>query len=131
CGGSGRRTGVTDASDGAFPVLDRVPGQEHAIAFLRQAAARPHHAYVLAGPEGGGKQLAARAFAAGLLCKGGGGGGCRGGRGGAGAAGTADWRSRTVTRTRSSPNPRVATSTWRPFAPRSGTPPTAPPPGAA
>ena len=39
-------------SDGAFPVFDRVPGQEHAIAFLRQAAARPHHAYVLAGPEG-------------------------------------------------------------------------------
>src|SRR4029450_8467555 len=77
CGGSGRRTGVTDASDGAFPVLDRVPGQEHAIAFLRQAAARPHHAYVLAGPEGGGKQLAARAFAAALLCKEGGCGTCR------------------------------------------------------
>ena len=68
---------MTDASDGAFPVLDRVPGQEHAIAFLRQAAARPHHAYVLAGPEGGGKQLAARAFAAALLCKEGGCGTCR------------------------------------------------------
>jgi DNA polymerase-3 subunit delta' len=68
---------VTEASDGAFPVFDRVPGQEHAIAFLRQAAARPHHAYVLAGPEGGGKQLAARAFAAALLCKEGGCGTCR------------------------------------------------------
>src|SRR4029450_12651372 len=77
CGGSGRRTGVTEASDGAFPVLDRVPGQEDAIAFLRQAAARPHHAYVLAGPEGGGKQLAARAVAAALLCKPGGCGPCR------------------------------------------------------
>jgi DNA polymerase-3 subunit delta' len=68
---------VTEVRDDGFPVLDRVPGQEHAIAFLRQAAARPHHAYVLAGPEGGGKQLAARAFAAALLCKEGGCGTCR------------------------------------------------------
>jgi DNA polymerase-3 subunit delta' len=58
-------------------VLDRVPGQERAIAFLRQAAARPHHAYLLAGPEGGGKQLGARAFAAALLCREGGCGECR------------------------------------------------------
>ena len=49
-----------------FPVLDRVPGQERAIAFLRRAAERPHHAYLLAGPEGGGKTLGARAFAAAL-----------------------------------------------------------------
>ena len=68
---------MTEARDDAFPVLDRVPGQEHAIAFLRQAAARPHHAYVLAGPEGGGKQLAARACAAALLCTEGGCGTCR------------------------------------------------------
>jgi len=68
---------VTEAREGAFPVLDRVPGQDHAMAFLRQAAARPHQAYVLAGPEGGGKQLAARAFAAALLCKVGGCGNCR------------------------------------------------------
>ena len=68
---------MTEARGAGFPVLDRVPGQEHAIAFLRQAAARPHHAYVLAGPEGGGKQLAARAFAAALLCKEGGCGICR------------------------------------------------------
>jgi DNA polymerase-3 subunit delta' len=58
-------------------VLDRIPGQERAIAFLRQAATRPHHAYLLAGPEGGGKQLAARAFAASLLCATGGCGECR------------------------------------------------------
>jgi DNA polymerase-3 subunit delta' len=58
-------------------VLDRVPGQERAVAYLRQAAARPHHAYLLAGPEGGGKQLGARAFAAALLCKAGGCGECR------------------------------------------------------
>jgi len=58
-------------------VLDRVPGQVQAMAFLRQAAARPHHAYLLAGPEGGGKSLAARAFAAALLCDLGGCGECR------------------------------------------------------
>jgi len=58
-------------------VLDRVPGQAAAMAFLKQAALRPHHAYVLAGPEGCGKQLAARAFAAALLCPDGGCGGCR------------------------------------------------------
>jgi DNA polymerase-3 subunit delta' len=47
------------------------------MAFLRQSAARPHHAYLLAGPEGCGKQLAARAFAAALLCKRAGCGDCR------------------------------------------------------
>lgn len=47
------------------------------MAFLRQAASRPHHAYLLAGPEGGGKSLAARAFAAALLCRNGGCGECR------------------------------------------------------
>jgi DNA polymerase-3 subunit delta' len=59
------------------PVLERVPGQEQAMAFLLQAAARPHHAYLFAGPEGGGKSVAARAFAATLLCKQGGCGTCR------------------------------------------------------
>ena len=47
------------------------------MAFLAGAAARPHHAYVLAGPEGSGKSLAARAFAAALLCHHGGCGECR------------------------------------------------------
>jgi DNA polymerase-3 subunit delta' len=61
----------------SIPVLDRVPGQEGAIAFLRGAAVRPHHAYVFAGPEGSGKSLAARAFAAALLCHRGGCGECR------------------------------------------------------
>ncbi len=68
---------MTSMSDDAFPVLGTVPGQELATAFLRQAAARPHHAYLFAGPEGGGKQQAARAFAAALLCKRGGCGECR------------------------------------------------------
>src|SRR5437867_4995653 len=58
-------------------VLDRVSGQEGAMAFLRKAAVRPHHAYLLAGPEGCGKQLAVRAFAAALLCARGGCGECR------------------------------------------------------
>src|SRR5438093_5010438 len=59
------------------PVLGRVPGQDQAMSFLAQAAARPHHAYLFAGPEGGGKSLAARAFAAALLCERGGCGECR------------------------------------------------------
>jgi DNA polymerase-3 subunit delta' len=61
----------------SVPVLDRVPGQAGAIAFLRGAALRPHHAYVFAGPEGSGKSIAARAFAAALLCHRGGCGECR------------------------------------------------------
>ena len=61
----------------ATPVLSRVPGQDQAMAFLQQAMARPHHAYLFAGPEGCGKSLAARAFAAALLCERGGCGECR------------------------------------------------------
>jgi DNA polymerase-3 subunit delta' len=61
----------------AAEVLAGVPGQEGAMAFLRQAAGRPHHAYLFAGPEGGGKSLAARAFAAAMLCERGGCGTCR------------------------------------------------------
>jgi DNA polymerase III subunit delta' len=59
------------------PVLEQVVGQDAAAAFLRGAAARPHHAYVLAGPEGSGKSIAARAFVAVLLCPEGGCGACR------------------------------------------------------
>jgi DNA polymerase-3 subunit delta' len=58
-------------------VLSLVAGQDTAVAFLRGAAERPHHAYVLAGPEGSGKSIAARAFAAALLCGRGGCGSCR------------------------------------------------------
>ena len=47
------------------------------MAFLGGATDRPHHAYVLAGPEGSGKSLAARAFAASMLCSRGGCGECR------------------------------------------------------
>jgi DNA polymerase-3 subunit delta' len=58
-------------------VLETVAGQDVAMTFLRGAAVRPHHAYVLAGPEGSGKSIAARAFVAALLCPTGGCGACR------------------------------------------------------
>ena len=58
-------------------VLEAVPSQDEAIGFLVRAAARPHHAYLFAGPEGSGKQLGARAFVAALLCETGGCGECR------------------------------------------------------
>ncbi len=53
------------------------PGRSARSRSSSEAAARPHHAYVLAGPEGGGKRIAARAFAAALLCRRGGCGECR------------------------------------------------------
>jgi DNA polymerase-3 subunit delta' len=59
------------------PVFTAVPGQDAALAFLDAALARPHHAYLLGGPEGSGKSLIARAFAAALLCHRGGCGECR------------------------------------------------------
>jgi DNA polymerase III subunit delta' len=58
-------------------VLERVPGQADAMAFLQAAARTPRHAYLFAGPEGSGKALAARAFTAALLCAEGGCGECR------------------------------------------------------
>jgi DNA polymerase III subunit delta' len=58
-------------------VLGAVPGQPDAVAFLDRAADRPHHAYLFAGPEGSGKQQAARAFVATLLCPRDGCGECR------------------------------------------------------
>jgi DNA polymerase-3 subunit delta' len=54
-----------------------VPGQEHAAAFLARALRQPSHAYLFSGPEGSGKRLAMRAFAAALLCADGGCGECR------------------------------------------------------
>jgi DNA polymerase-3 subunit delta' len=59
------------------PVIRAVPGQEGATAFLARALAQPHHAYLFSGPEGSGKRLAMRAFAAALLCPDGGCGECR------------------------------------------------------
>lgn len=68
---------MTERSQAVPPVLARVPGQPTAVAFLAGAVARPHHAYVFAGPEGSGKAIAARAFVAALLCRAGGCGACR------------------------------------------------------
>jgi DNA polymerase-3 subunit delta' len=45
-----------------------VVGQEKAVAALVAAAARPVHAYLFVGPPGTGKAVAARGFAAALLC---------------------------------------------------------------
>jgi DNA polymerase-3 subunit delta' len=61
----------------APPVIRNVPGQEHATAFLARAVTHPHHAYLFTGPEGSGKRLGMRAFAAALLCPTGGCGDCR------------------------------------------------------
>ena len=48
-------------------VWDRVIGQEVAVKRLRLLAERPTHAYLFVGPEGAGKETAARAFAARLV----------------------------------------------------------------
>jgi DNA polymerase-3 subunit delta' len=58
-------------------VIADVPGQDHAVAFLARAARQPGHAYLFSGPEGSGKRLGMRAFAASLLCPTGGCGECR------------------------------------------------------
>lgn len=48
-------------------VWDRVVGQPTAVDRLRSLAERPTHAYLFVGPEGAGKEVAARAFAARLV----------------------------------------------------------------
>lgn len=56
--------------------LATLVGQAEAANALRAAAARPVHAYLFVGPPGTGKIVAARAFAAMLLCAAGGDDGC-------------------------------------------------------
>ena len=53
-----------------------VVGQPRAVAALRSASRRPHHAYLFLGPPGSGKPEAARGLAAALLCPQGGCGRC-------------------------------------------------------
>ncbi|MHB1518084.1 MAG: DNA polymerase III subunit [Acidimicrobiales bacterium] len=57
-------------------VFDAVVGQSAAIVQLEAALGRPVHAYLLHGPPGSGKRLAARSFGAALLCPDGGCGNC-------------------------------------------------------
>jgi DNA polymerase-3 subunit delta' len=61
-------------------VWDEVVGQDRAVAVLRDAATRPEamtHAWLITGPPGSGRSVAARAFAAALQCPEGGCGTCR------------------------------------------------------
>ena len=69
--------GAPSAGPALPPVIRAVPGQEGAASFLARAVAQPSHAYLFSGPEGSGKRLAMRAFAATLLCPDGGCGECR------------------------------------------------------
>ena len=52
---------------GSATVWSAVPGQETAVDLLRGSSASPLHAYLLVGPDGCGKETAARAFAAVLV----------------------------------------------------------------
>ncbi len=54
---------------GALPLYSGVIGQDRAVAQLVASARAPVHAYLLVGPPGTGKRLAARSFAASLLCR--------------------------------------------------------------
>ncbi|HSH22712.1 MAG TPA: hypothetical protein VK975_01470, partial [Acidimicrobiales bacterium] len=65
---------MTAATSEASDVFSGIVGQPQLVAQLRAAAARPVHAYLLVGPPGAGTTVAARAFAAALLCPD---GGCR------------------------------------------------------
>jgi DNA polymerase-3 subunit delta' len=61
-------------------VWDDVVGQEHAVAALQSAVANPEamtHAWLVTGPPGSGRSVAARAFAAALQCLQGGCGVCQ------------------------------------------------------
>lgn len=68
---------MSDHGEDVPPVIRDVPGQEQAVNFLTRAIRHPLHAYLYSGPEGSGKRLAMRAFAAALLCPQGGCGTCR------------------------------------------------------
>ncbi|HCP62946.1 MAG TPA: hypothetical protein DIU14_10845, partial [Actinobacteria bacterium] len=59
------------------PVIRDMAGQDQAAAFLARALVHPNHAYLFSGPEGSGKRLGMRAFAAAMLCPNGGCGDCR------------------------------------------------------
>src|SRR3954468_3124640 len=79
---------MTTGAPAAPPVFDEVVGQGHAVEILSRAAAGAAsirggaegtsmtHAWMLTGPPGSGRSVAARAFAAALQCPNGGCGDC-------------------------------------------------------
>ena len=71
---------MPEPADAGLPPVaapyDGVVGQPAAVAHLRAFARRPVHAYLFQGPPGSGKRMAARSFAASLLCPDGGCGAC-------------------------------------------------------
>jgi len=67
---------MTRAVDHIPPVLDRVFGQDRAVALLAASVPAPVESYLFVGPTGSGKRDAALAFAACLVCPFGGCGTC-------------------------------------------------------
>ena len=63
-------------ASGGIQGLAALVGQDEAASALRAAAAKPVHAYLLVGPAGTGKMVAAQSFGAMLLCPSGGDDGC-------------------------------------------------------
>ncbi len=63
-------TGPADAAPAPWAVFDQLTGQEQVVGQLRAAvtSGRPAHAWMFTGPPGSGRSVAARAFAAALLC---------------------------------------------------------------
>lgn len=57
-------------STGGVSLWNRIVGQEHAVDQLRRAAVNPVHAFLLVGPNGCGKEEAARALAVDLIAAG-------------------------------------------------------------
>jgi DNA polymerase III subunit delta' len=75
-GGSDPAVGAEAEDRPAASLFEEVVGQPRAVAQLTAAAHRPVHAYLLHGPPGSGKRVAARGLAAALLCPDGGCGHC-------------------------------------------------------
>ena len=67
----------TEVAPGGDTVFDQLVGQESVVAQLKNAVAGAMtHAWLFTGPPGSGREVAARAFAAALLCQYGGCGEC-------------------------------------------------------
>ena len=102
---------------GAEKGLAGLVGQDAAVRALEAAAAKPVHAYLFVGPPGTGKLTAATAFAAMLLCPGGGDDGCETCSRPSKASTPTSWSSSG--KAPRSPSSRRARSAGSPPAPRS------------